>query len=108
MVDGQIEAHLFAAQLESAIVRIFSTSRQPDLYLPWNKAARTESTGLSVVIEGNRILTNAHVMNYTSKVEVRDAMLAYGYPLSGNSLPIIKGIVLGIEFVCCSFFQNRK
>ena len=136
-----------SAQLERSVVRIFSTARMPDLYRPWNKAAPTESTGSGVVIEGNRILTNAHVVNYASRVEVRakeggdrmaarvvaiargidlavleledpsffatrkppvrasvlpdikDAVLAYGYPLGGNSLSITKGIVSRIEFV---------
>ena len=103
------------------------------------------------MIEGNRILTNAHVVNYASKVEVRakeggdklpakviaiargidlavlelednaffanrtpparasvlpevkDEVLAYGYPLGGNSLSITKGIVSRIEFVTYSF-----
>ena len=99
---------LGSAQPESAIVRIFSTSRQPDLYRPWNEAARNESTGSSVVIEGNRILTNAHVVNCTNKVEVREAVLAYGYQLGGNSLSITKGIFSHIEFVSYSFFQNPK
>ena len=140
-----------SSQIESAVVRIFSTSRQPDLYRPWNKAAPTESTGSGVVIEGNRILTNAHVVNYASKVEVRakeggdrmaarvvaiargidlavleledpsffakrtpparakalpevrDAVLAYGYPLGGSSLSITKGIVSRIEYVPYNF-----
>jgi S1-C subfamily serine protease len=139
------------AQLESSVVRVFSTARQPDLYRPWNKAAPTESTGSGVVIEGNRILTNAHVVNYASKVEVRakeggdrmaarvvaiargidlavleledpsffatrtppvrasvlpevkDAVLAYGYPLGGNSLSITQGIVSRIEYVPYNF-----
>ncbi len=140
-----------SALLESAVVRIFSTARQPDLYRPWNKAAPSESTGSGVVIEGNRILTNAHVVNYASKVEVRakeggdrmtakvvaiargidlavleledpsffatrtppvranvlpevkDAVLAYGYPVGGNSLSITKGIVSRIEYVQYNF-----
>ena len=140
-----------SALIESSVVRIFSTARQPDLYRPWNKAAPTESTGSGVVIEGNRILTNAHVVNYASKVEVRakeggdrlsarvvaiargidlavlelddpgffakrtppvrakalpevrDAVLAYGYPLGGSSLSITKGIVSRIEYVPYNF-----
>lgn len=140
-----------ATQLENAVVKIFTTSRQPDLFRPWNKAAPSESTGSGVVIEGNRILTNAHVVNYASKVEVRakeggdkliakvvavargidlavleledksffanrpapqrasalpevkDEVLAYGYPIGGNSLSITKGIVSRIEFVPYNF-----
>lgn len=140
-----------SAQLESSVVKIFTTSRQPDLFRPWNKAAAAESTGSGVVIEGNRILTNAHVVNYASKVEVRakeggdkimarvvavargidlavlelednsffanrqsparasmlpevkDEVLAYGYPFGGNSLSITKGIVSRIEYVAYNF-----
>jgi S1-C subfamily serine protease len=140
-----------SAQIESSVVKIFTTSRQPDLFRPWNKAAPSESTGSGVVIEGNRILTNAHVVNYASKVEVRakeggdrvmakvvavargidlavlelednsffanrqpparasmlpevkDEVLAYGYPIGGNSLSITKGIVSRIEFVAYNF-----
>jgi S1-C subfamily serine protease len=140
-----------SSQLENSVVKIFTTSRQPDLFRPWNKAAPSETTGSGVVIEGNRILTNAHVVNYASKVEVRakeggdkinakviaiargidlavlelednsffanrpvpqrasvlpevkDEVLAYGYPFGGNSLSITKGIVSRIEFVSYNF-----
>ncbi len=140
-----------AAQLEGAVVKIFSTARAPDPFRPWQKSAPSDSTGSGVVIEGNRILTNAHVVNYASKVEVRakeggdkiparviaiargidlavlelddntffanrtpptrasllpevkDEVLAYGYPVGGNSLSITKGIVSRIEFVTYSF-----
>jgi len=61
-----------------------------------------------VVIEGNRILTNAHVVNCASNGEVRDAVLAYRYPLSGNSLSITESIVSRVEFLPHSFFQNLK
>jgi S1-C subfamily serine protease len=140
-----------AAVLENAVVKIFSTARAPDVFRPWQKSAPSESTGSGVVIEGNRILTNAHVVNYASKVEVRakeggdkipakviaiargidlavlelednafftnrlpptrasllpevkDEVLAYGYPVGGNSLSITKGIVSRIEFVSYGF-----
>ena len=140
-----------AAQLENSVVKIFSTARSPDVFRPWQKSAPSESTGSGVVIEGNRILTNAHVVNYASKVEVRakeggdkipakviaiargidlavlelednaffanrtppmrasvlpevkDEVLAYGYPVGGNSLSITKGIVSRIEFVSYGF-----
>lgn len=136
-----------AAQLESAVVKIFTTARQPDVFRPWSRAAPTEMTGSGVVIAGQRILTNAHVVNYASTVEVqareggdrlaarvvaiargidlavleledpaffashppparasllpevKDAVLAYGYPVGGNSLSITKGIVSRIEYV---------
>lgn len=99
-----------------------------------------------MVIEGNRILTNAHVVSYASQVEIqasgsgdkllttveaiapgidlavlriedesffkthtplartssfpeiKDAVLAYGFPTGGSSLSITKGIVSRIKF----------
>jgi S1-C subfamily serine protease len=136
-----------AVHIENAVVKIFSTVRNPDLYRPWSKASPQEITGSGVVIEGNRILTNAHVVNYASQVqiqarkggdkltasvvaiargidlavlklddesffathpaptrsavlpEIKDNVLALGYPTGGTSLSITKGIVSRIEFV---------
>jgi len=59
------------SQLENAVVKIFSTVRAPDPYRPWSKAAPQEITGSGVVIEGNRILTNAHVVGYASQVQIQ-------------------------------------
>src|SRR5262245_57984340 len=44
-----------------SVVRIFSTKRSPDLYRPWRKKDGEDLTGTGVVIEGRRVLTNAHV-----------------------------------------------
>src|ERR1700742_1703468 len=43
---------------ESAVVKVFSTIRHPDLAKPWTKQGSGEATGSGVVIEGHRILTN--------------------------------------------------
>ena len=136
-----------ASSLENSVVKVFSTLRRPDPYKPWSKAAPQSVTGSGVVIEGHRILTNAHMVGYASQVqiqangsgdkvaatvlaispgmdlallkidddnffeshkplpranvlpEVRDAVMAYGYPVGGSSLSITKGIVSRIEFV---------
>jgi S1-C subfamily serine protease len=136
---------------ETAVVKVFSTMRRPDLLKPWTKQAPAEVTGSGVVIEGHRILTNAHVVNYASQVQVqgnqagdkvfatvvaiapgidlavlqvddksffdsrpplprasvlpqiKDPVLAYGFPTGGTSLSITKGIVSRIEFVPYNF-----
>jgi S1-C subfamily serine protease len=135
-----------SAAVENSVVKVFSSVRYPDLYKPWSKQAPSEFTGSGVVIEGKRILTNAHVVLYASQVQVqanqsgdklaatvefiapgidlavlklddesffathpplamakilpdvKDAVMAYGYPTGGNSLSITKGIVSRIEF----------
>lgn len=140
-----------ATQLENAVVKIFTTTRPPDVFRPWSRAAPSDISGSGVVIDGQRILTNAHVVNYASKVEVQareggdrlqakvvaiargidlavleledpgffathtpparanvlpevtNAVLAYGYPVGGNSLSITKGIVSRIEYVSYNY-----
>ncbi len=57
--------------LENSVVKVFSTLRGPDPYKPWTKAAPVDITGSGVVIEGKRILTNAHVVGYASQVQVQ-------------------------------------
>ena len=59
------------ANLENSVVKVFSTLRRPDPFKPWGKAAPVEVTGSGVVIEGKRILTNAHVVGYASQVQIQ-------------------------------------
>ena len=60
-----------ASTVENSVVKIFATVRRPDLGKPWTKLSPSEITGSGVVIEGNRILTNAHVVLYASQVQVQ-------------------------------------
>lgn len=140
-----------ASSIANSVVKVFATARFPDPFKPWTKQAPKESTGSGVVIEGRRILTNAHVVLYASQVqiqanqageklsatveaispgidlavlklddesffdshaplerantlpEIKDAVLAYGYPTGGTSLSITKGIVSRIEFSTYNF-----
>ena len=55
----------------NSVVKIFSTTRYPEVFRPWEKASPTEVTGSGVVIEGKRILSNAHVVLYASRVEIQ-------------------------------------
>src|SRR5579863_6254867 len=57
--------------IENSVVKIFSTVRYPDPYKPWSKESPVDLTGSGVVIEGKRILTNAHVVNYASQVQIQ-------------------------------------
>ena len=57
--------------IENAVVKIFTTKSNPDPYKPWTKQAPQEVTGSGVVIEGKRILTNAHVVLYASQLQVQ-------------------------------------
>ena len=55
----------------NSVVKIFSTVRYPDVFKPWTKNAAAGLTGSGVVIEGKRILSNAHVVEYASQVQIQ-------------------------------------
>ncbi len=57
--------------VENSVVKIFATLRSPDPSKPWTKKEPTEITGSGVIISGNRILTNAHVVQYASEVQIQ-------------------------------------
>ena len=133
-------------RVEGAVVKIFATMRYPDVGRPWAKQAPVDATGTGVVLDGHRILTNAHVVLYASQIQVqanqegdkysarvlavapgidlallqledesffdrhmplersrtlpdiKDSVLAYGFPVGGTSLSITKGIISRIEY----------
>ncbi|HMD59440.1 MAG TPA: S1C family serine protease, partial [Steroidobacteraceae bacterium] len=55
----------------NSVVKIFATMRYPDTSRPWTKQAPTEVTASGVIIEGNRILTNAHVVLYATQIQIQ-------------------------------------
>jgi S1-C subfamily serine protease len=49
--------------VQKSLVRITATAVEPDYKAPWNAGAIQRGVGAGFVIEGNRILTNAHVVS---------------------------------------------
>jgi len=140
-----------APGVEDTVVKIFSTLRNPDPAKPWSKQEPAEATASGVILEGHRILTNAHAVLYASQVQVqahgagdkvpatvvaiapgidlallklddesffdgrpplarsgilpdiKDEVLAYGYPMGGANLSITKGIISRIEFTSYNY-----
>jgi S1-C subfamily serine protease len=60
-----------ADAIRESVVKVFNTMRPPDPLHPWQKGTPQDAIGTGVVIEGKRILTNAHVVNYASQVFVQ-------------------------------------
>jgi S1-C subfamily serine protease len=60
-----------AGVVENSVVKVFSTARYPDVWKPWTKLAPNEISGSGVVIEGKRILSNAHMVLYAGQVQVQ-------------------------------------
>jgi S1-C subfamily serine protease len=149
--DEPLPAAAIPTNLGNAVVKVFATLRLPDPYRPWSKQGPSDISASGVVIEGHRILTNAHAVLYASEVQIqgtgagdkisatveaiapgidlavlkldddsffashaplarasalpqiKDAVLAYGFPTGGTSLSITKGIVSRIEFVAYNY-----
>lgn len=57
--------------LRQSVVKIHTTARPPSLFQPWRKEGPRDSSGTGVVIDGKRILTNAHVVAYATQVYVQ-------------------------------------
>jgi S1-C subfamily serine protease len=60
-----------AASPRDAVVKIFVTKNQMDYYRPWQAKGSGSTSGSGCVIEGNRILTNAHVVSDSTFIQVR-------------------------------------
>ena len=92
--------------IRDSVVKIYSSLRPPDLVKPWQKQTPQEATGTGIVIEGKRILTNAHVVSYASQVFVEPNQS--GEKLAATveySAPGIDLAVLKLEDE--SFFDKR-
>jgi S1-C subfamily serine protease len=57
--------------IRDSVVKIHSTQRMPDFCRPWTKATPRDGVGSGAVIEGNRILTAAHVVTYATEIYVQ-------------------------------------
>jgi S1-C subfamily serine protease len=51
------------AKIQKSLVRITATEVEPDYRAPWNSGAIQRGIGAGFVIDGNRIMTNAHVVS---------------------------------------------
>jgi S1-C subfamily serine protease len=49
--------------IQKSLVRITATSVEPDYRAPWNAGGLERGVGAGFVIDGNRIMTNAHVVS---------------------------------------------
>ena len=93
-------------RVENSVVKIFSTVRLPDVGKPWTKQAPRDITGSGVIIEGKRILTNAHLVLYAGQVQVQANQS--GDKISARVEVVAPGIDLAvIKLDDESFFDTR-
>ena len=57
--------------IEDSVIKIYTTQAAPDYFTPWRLLTPRQSSGSGSVIEGNKILTNAHVVANASYVQAQ-------------------------------------
>jgi S1-C subfamily serine protease len=67
------QAPAIAPSIRDSVVKVITTFRAPDLQRPWTKHPPDEVTGTGVIIDGNRILTNAHVAQFATRTQIQPA-----------------------------------
>ena len=98
--DGQEE------KIRNSVVKITATMRYPNFSSPWTKNSPSEASGTGVVIDGKRILTNAHMVTYASQLFVESNQ-------SSDKLPArVEAVSPGIDLAVIrledeSFFEKR-
>jgi S1-C subfamily serine protease len=85
-----------SSAIGNSVVKVFATVRYPDFYKPWARQAPADFTGSGVVIEGKRILTNAHVVLYSSQVQVQVQANQAGNKILATVEAIATGIDLAV------------
>ena len=94
------------ADVRKSVVKIKVTRVSPDLYEPWKRKSPRESGGTGVIIDGNRILTNAHVVGYARSITVQ------GFESAEKVTAKVIGISKGQDLAVLSvddeeFFEDR-
>lgn len=60
-----------AVDIDQAMVKIYTNSVAYNYYIPWSTDAPRESFGSGCVVDGNLILTNAHIVSNETYLQVR-------------------------------------
>ncbi|MBN1566610.1 MAG: trypsin-like peptidase domain-containing protein [Acidobacteria bacterium] len=95
-----------SGKIENSVVKVFATLSPPDLSKPWSKQTGNEVTASGVVIEGRRILTNAHVVQYARQIQIQ------GYQSGDKISAAVESIAYGIDLAVLklgdeSFFDSH-
>ena len=92
--------------VEDSVVKVFSTRRDPDMAHPWSKQSPHDLTGSGVILDGHYIITNAHVVLYSTQIEVQANQS--GDKVSANVVAVAPAIDLALlKLDDDSFFDKR-
>ncbi len=77
---GYVKASSERQHVTAATVHITTISTSPDYSKPWQSQATKTTTASGAIINGNRILTNAHAVLYGASIEVKRPGLQKSFP----------------------------
>jgi S1-C subfamily serine protease len=93
-------------EIRDLVVKIHAIRQTPDVLRPWTKNSPQQIKGSGAVIEGNRILTNAHVVRYASQIYIQPNQSANRIAAHVEAItPAMDLAVLKLDDD--SFFANR-
>ncbi|MEX0804742.1 MAG: trypsin-like peptidase domain-containing protein [Candidatus Binatia bacterium] len=93
-------------QIRDLVVKIHAVHHTPDLLRPWSRNSPQPVKGSGVVIDGKRILTNAHVVRYASQIYVQPNQSARHLPARVEAItPSMDLAILKLDDE--SFFEKR-
>jgi S1-C subfamily serine protease len=94
------------SDIRRSVVRISASQRYPNLLKPWMKDNPREVAGTGVVLDGQRILTNAHLVTYAKQIYVEP------YQSSDKLAATVERLAPGIDLAVLkvedkTFWKNR-
>ncbi len=93
-------------EIRDLVVKIHAVHHTPDVLRPWTKNSPQQVKGSGVVIDGKRILTNAHVVRHASQIYVQPNQSARRIPARVEAMtPAVDLAILKLNDE--SFFENR-
>lgn len=79
-VTAQPKPGALAQAPERSVVQIITFAQQPNWVEPWRFSGVAKSTGTGFMIEGGRIMTNAHVVSWAKQILIRRYQDPKPYP----------------------------
>ncbi|MCX6090415.1 MAG: serine protease, partial [Candidatus Atribacteria bacterium] len=93
--------------VQDSIVKVYAVYDAPDYYNPWNMQGPQSVTGSGAIIQGNRILTNAHVVSDVTFLQVRRHGETQRYPARVVAISHQVDLAL-LEVDDSTFFQRAQ
>src|SRR5580692_7584861 len=96
-----------AVEIRKSLVRITATSQEPDYKVPWNPGSMSVGVGAGFVIDGDRIMTNAHVVSNARFIVVEKEDDPQHYPATVQFIGHDCDLAV-LRVLDKSFFQNTR